>query len=79
MNFLYSFQFTPLAPQGNDTIQADFQVASSQPSNSKVFFFFLIKFIIGQAKKKEKKKKKKERNQVKSSITKPGAVFCLES
>ena len=36
MNFMCSLQFTPLVPQGNDTIQADFLVESSQPSDSKV-------------------------------------------
>lgn len=38
MNFMYSFRFAPLVPQGNGTIWADFLVESSQPSNSTVFF-----------------------------------------
>ena len=61
MNFMCSLQFTPLVPQGNDTIQADFLVESSQPSASQVLknnnkkFFYFIKFVIVQAKRDRKK------------------------
>lgn len=44
MNFMDSFQFTPLVPQGNGPIQAYFLVESSQPSNSPVFFFNFFLF-----------------------------------
>ena len=37
MNFMDSFQFTRLAPQGNGTIRADFLLECSQPSNAAVF------------------------------------------
>lgn len=58
---MYSLQFTPLVPQGNDTIQDDFQVESSQRSDSKVFkIFYCIKFIVGQAKKKKTEDKLSE-------------------
>ena len=52
MNFPYSFQFTPLVPQGSDTIWADFSGGELSTIPILKFAFSFIKFVIGWAKKK---------------------------
>lgn len=74
MDFMDSFQCSPLVPQGDGTIQADFLVDVPIQFYSFLFkFCYFIKFITWKA-------KKNERRQTKCSQVLPSQVlFCSES